>query len=70
MTELAGRLRDPDAGTDEILHLFRGPPGREPDIEIQKRVKYDLYSHGVLRRNPRGRGYWARAGRRRLLTGS
>jgi hypothetical protein len=55
--ELARRLHDPESGPAELLMLFDGLPGRRIDIGAQKRVKYDLHKHGVLARNPEGRGY-------------
>lgn len=57
IAELARRLRDPATGPEELLLLSHGLPGRRIDIGAQKRVKYDLHKHGVLARNPDGRGY-------------
>lgn len=55
--EIAARLENPEIGPDDIDRLFQGLPGREPDIEVQKRVKGELHRAGVLARNPDGRGW-------------
>jgi hypothetical protein len=46
--------------TDGVLDtaaLFEGVPGRKPNADIRKRVSADLLRHGVLERNPDGRGF-------------
>lgn len=55
--EIADRLRGPGVGPLEIDGLFDDLPGRIPDVHVQKRVKAELHRHGVLKRNPEGRGW-------------
>lgn len=53
---LTERLRGAE-GPFDSAKLFSGLPGRMPSVEETKRVTGDLHSHGVIERNPHGRGF-------------
>lgn len=67
--EIVRRLEDPHAGPETLRRLLTDLPGRDPSIGVQKRVKAELFSAGVLERNPHGQGWLvARAARHNLET--
>lgn len=55
--EIAQRLMAPGANPETLQRLFQDLPGRTPDVGVVKHILYDLMQHGILQRNPRGRGW-------------